>query len=312
MYNSIEKENKLGSNETIKAPSIAAIQEKINKAKKDGIHIGDISDTYHTFDELYHHRAILFLSLCLTEFHKYAWKSLLHELPEDKMYPGMFVVGITTPEGEATYHYNIDPYWSMFDVKELPRAPKYDGHTPEEAINRIYNFAKKINEDRKKNEVTLTSKNPIVNPPINGYGYAEVPCGSGKSIKSYDITVGDALDSGVIDTFGNPSTVQLNKDQSNSTQAFINYHNEITDDEINKKLIRNMTFSLNGICYSYKENGLFYKEDPIFTDKDILYYIDDTGTICYLESNVASLNNIPKLKRNLYNKIISEQAIVAI
>ena len=54
----------------------------------------------------------------------------------------MFIVGIETPEGQATYHYDIDPYWDLFRVKELEYAPKWDGHTPEQAINRIYGLTK--------------------------------------------------------------------------------------------------------------------------------------------------------------------------
>lgn len=96
--------------------------------------IGDFSDGYHTFNELYHHRAILFSIICKM-FPDQAWKSKLHDTGD--MFDGMFIVGINTPTGPATYHYDIDPYWDMFDVQELPRAPKWDGHTPEEAIKRI-------------------------------------------------------------------------------------------------------------------------------------------------------------------------------
>ena len=96
--------------------------------------IGDVSDGYHTFNELYHHRAILFSVICNT-FKDKAWKSKKHDTGD--MFDGMFIVGIETPQGQATYHYDINPYWDMFEVKELPKAPKWDGHTPEEAIRRI-------------------------------------------------------------------------------------------------------------------------------------------------------------------------------
>ena len=96
--------------------------------------IGDVSDGYHTFNELYHHRAILF-SVIRNTFRDKAWKSKKHDTGD--MYDGMFIVGIETPQGQATYHYDINPYWDMFKVKELPNAPKWDGHTPEEAIRRI-------------------------------------------------------------------------------------------------------------------------------------------------------------------------------
>lgn len=53
------------------------------------------------------------------------------------MFDGFFIVGVETPEGPATYHYAIDPYWEMFDCKEVEHAPAWDGHTPQEAIARI-------------------------------------------------------------------------------------------------------------------------------------------------------------------------------
>lgn len=96
--------------------------------------IGDLSDGYHTFNELYHHRAVLFAAMCNTYPHL-AWKSKKHDTGD--MFEWMFIVGIETPEGQATYHYDVDPYWDMFHVKELNRAPVWDGHTPDEAIRRI-------------------------------------------------------------------------------------------------------------------------------------------------------------------------------
>lgn len=96
--------------------------------------IGDLSDGYHTFNELYHHRAILFSIIC-NMFPEKAWKSKKHDTGD--MFDGMFIVGIETPDGQATYHYDLEPYWDMFKVKEFEFAPKWDGHTPENAINRI-------------------------------------------------------------------------------------------------------------------------------------------------------------------------------
>ena len=95
---------------------------------------GDNSDGYHTFNELYHHRAILFSVIC-NERPEVAWKSKRHH--DGTMYDGMFIVGIDTPEGQATYHYDIDPCWNLFRVKELELAPEWDRHTSGEAIRRI-------------------------------------------------------------------------------------------------------------------------------------------------------------------------------
>lgn len=99
-----------------------------------GMNTKDISDGYHTFGELYHHRAILFSVICNTYKDK-AWKSKLHD--DSTMFDDMFIVGVETPEGHYAYHYHINPYWDMFDVKELEYAPKYDGHKPSD-ITRLF------------------------------------------------------------------------------------------------------------------------------------------------------------------------------
>lgn len=99
---------------------------------------GDASDGYHTFNELYDHRAKLF-SVVVAAFSNIAWKSKRHS--DGSMYEGMFIVGIDTPHGQATYHYEIEPYWELFRCSELPKAPEFDGHTPTQAIDRIASLA---------------------------------------------------------------------------------------------------------------------------------------------------------------------------
>lgn len=81
-----------------------------------------------------HHRAVLF-SVIVENFAARAWKSKLHA--DGTMYEGMFIVGIETPDGQATYHYDVEPYWNLFRCKEVDRAPEWDGHTPDQAIERI-------------------------------------------------------------------------------------------------------------------------------------------------------------------------------
>ena len=95
---------------------------------------GDTSDGYHTFNELYHHRAVLF-SVIVRDHAKWCWKAKKHA--DGTMYDGMFIVGINTPHGQASYHYDIYPYWDMFHCEEYEFAPEWDGHTPQEAIERI-------------------------------------------------------------------------------------------------------------------------------------------------------------------------------
>ena len=146
---------------------LAKAQYAIDVAKVHNDSVGSLSDGYHTFDELYHHRAMLFAALCLTTFKNCAWKSLLHNDPKEPMYNGMFIVGIDTPFGQASYHYDIDPYWSIFKVKELDRAPKFDGHTPAEAIDRIFKYAKKIGTESATRSFTISSNpNMSIAPPL--------------------------------------------------------------------------------------------------------------------------------------------------
>lgn len=94
---------------------------------------GDLSDGYHSYNELYKHRMILFSIIC-NQNKEVAWKSLLHH--GGTMFDGYFIVGINTPLGQFTYHYQLE-YWRLFKVKELKKAPEYDGHTPDD-VDRLY------------------------------------------------------------------------------------------------------------------------------------------------------------------------------
>ena len=97
--------------------------------------IGKISDGYHTFEELYYHRMILFAVIC-NQNSRNAWKSKLHA--DGTMYEDYFIVGVTTPKGDYSYHYHID-YWDKFDVAEIKKAPEWDGHKPED-IGRLFSL----------------------------------------------------------------------------------------------------------------------------------------------------------------------------
>lgn len=89
---------------------------------------GQISDGLHSFNELYHHRMILFSVICNNN-KQIAWKSWKHH--DGTMYDDYFIVGVTTKEGDYTYHYHKDD-WDRFNVKEIPLAPEWDGHKLED------------------------------------------------------------------------------------------------------------------------------------------------------------------------------------
>ena len=96
---------------------------------------GDLSDGYHSYNELYKHRMILFSIIC-NQNQEVAWKSLLHH--DGTMFDEYFIVGINTPQGQFTYHYQLKD-WELFKVKELEKAPEYDGHTPDD-VDRLYSL----------------------------------------------------------------------------------------------------------------------------------------------------------------------------
>ena len=98
--------------------------------------MGEVSDGYHTFNQLYHQRAILFATIVNQNKDK-SWKSFKHF---DGKYcfdsnGKWFIVGIDTPQGSYTYHYAKE-YWDMFDCEELECGKEWDGHT-EEDVTRL-------------------------------------------------------------------------------------------------------------------------------------------------------------------------------
>lgn len=109
--------------------------------------VSETSDGYHTFDELYRHRAILLATLCGVA---YAYidsgpdgfsmcRSKQHAEEDTPMYEGMFIVVLELPYGlgQVSYHCDLE-LWDWFPhVPEVPRAPKWDGHSPNMAIERM-------------------------------------------------------------------------------------------------------------------------------------------------------------------------------
>jgi len=107
------------------------IEDVVDGFGLDGI--GDFSDGYHTFNDLYWHRAVLF-AVIVNSHPEISWKSRKHS---DNCYPfgksDMFIVGIDTPRGQYSYHYGTG-LWDLFRCKVLSKAPEYDGHKPEDVV----------------------------------------------------------------------------------------------------------------------------------------------------------------------------------
>ena len=115
---------------------IAASQEEALAALKEFREgdKGEVSDGHHTFNELYEHRHALFSAL-IKRLPLHGWKSKLHD--DGSMFKGWFIAGFATPHGTITYHIPRH-LWHEFPCKELDKAPKWDGHTSEDVIERLY------------------------------------------------------------------------------------------------------------------------------------------------------------------------------
>lgn len=101
-------------------------------------------DGYHTFDELYDHRIILFITLCKElsiNGTVEVWRSKNHHVGGTPMYEGWFILGIGKETGrQISYHLPLK-YWDDTNFAEtLENAPEWDGHTPDDVLERLKNI----------------------------------------------------------------------------------------------------------------------------------------------------------------------------
>jgi hypothetical protein len=99
--------------------------------------IGKVSDGYHTFDELYAHRCLLFIAFCIntTCWLKKGWK---------RDYPGWFLLFAELPTGQISYH--IPEKYLGYVIKsgiEECNDYQWDGHTPQDVAKRLEKFISK-------------------------------------------------------------------------------------------------------------------------------------------------------------------------
>jgi len=92
---------------------------------------GETSDGYHTFNELYHHRCLLWINLC--------------QMISDKCYlvkehfEGWFLLGAETPNGQISYHCPNKFLPLVENIAE--KKVEYDGHTPNDTLKRLEQLA---------------------------------------------------------------------------------------------------------------------------------------------------------------------------
>lgn len=105
--------------------------------------MGEVSDGYHTFNELYRYRMLYnaaFFNLLARNGQVEVCKSRRHSDGE-KCFGSddWFIVMAILPTGQVSNHYE-SKYWDLFDVPERETAFEYDGHTPNEAADRLEQY----------------------------------------------------------------------------------------------------------------------------------------------------------------------------
>ena len=105
--------------------------------------MGEVSDGYHTFNELYEYR-MLYNAALFNEFAKQGLydvhKSRKHS---DGEYPfgdsNWFIVMAELPTGQISNHYEMKD-WNKFKIPEKPLANKWDEHSPRDVADRLTSF----------------------------------------------------------------------------------------------------------------------------------------------------------------------------
>lgn len=102
--------------------------------------VGQVSDGYHTFDELYDHRCLLFIAL-MKAHPTDSWFSMAHD--GGGALTGWFIAGMTLPTGKVISYHLPKKYWEFAKsthAEERERAPKWDGHTSDDVIGRLLDW----------------------------------------------------------------------------------------------------------------------------------------------------------------------------
>ena len=100
---------------------------------------GEISDGYHTFNELYYYRMLYNAAFFNMLPKEWVYKSKKHHDGEDCFGGGWFIVMANLPTGQISNHYELKN-WDLFQIPEKEVADKWDGHTPQEAADRLHKY----------------------------------------------------------------------------------------------------------------------------------------------------------------------------
>lgn len=98
----------------------------------------DLSDGYHTFDELYDHRCLLYVSLCQLNYKLCSWR------PD---FEGWFVLYFQTHAGQISYHVP-NKYLPLIEgLIERRDDEKWDGHMSANVLWRLESVCRQFHKD---------------------------------------------------------------------------------------------------------------------------------------------------------------------
>jgi|ERR1700722_4393267 len=101
-----------------------------------------VSDGYHTFDELYEHRITLWIAVCrmmskiVREAWNPTWRTRVHY--DGTSFDGWFVLGVFQDSGSQITYHLPDSKWDECDFAVTRKiAPEFDGHTSADVLERL-------------------------------------------------------------------------------------------------------------------------------------------------------------------------------
>lgn len=101
--------------------------------------MGEVSDGYHTFNELYEHRHALFLALAKASGSRF---SISEAHDDGSKFEGWFLAVLHLPTGEIRYHLPMRLWGAAVHAgaEAVPRGPAWDGATADATIARLSKF----------------------------------------------------------------------------------------------------------------------------------------------------------------------------
>lgn len=115
------------------------IVELIDSFQQEQTDMGEVSDGYHTFNELYYYRMLYNAAFFNRLPKEWVHKSKRHHTGEECFGGGWFIVMANLPTGQVSNHYELKD-WDLFKVPEKEFADEWDGHTPQEAAERLHKY----------------------------------------------------------------------------------------------------------------------------------------------------------------------------